>query len=300
MRDFTVGASLPRIHALCSDIQYIWPWRKGIKKEIDEIQDGLGSLESRKADRSEIPLPSAPKDEQPSYDDKPLAERIVALESWKVAVEKTDVMQDDNLKHLNNVIEQIKATAEEYAKSEDPEKKALAAAVADVKSKVDALEPKVKEAADLIAPTAEAVAKKAAGEAVPALAEAAAEKVVEAATPGLLERLRGLLPEGLAAKVEAAHNLAAGMKGWLFGSYAGLGVLAAFMLWIFKDVRDYIKTGGEDKLTIQKLAERLEKLADRTSNKADDAAAGALGSVADRLAGLIDRLAKIERKQEIT
>jgi len=163
---------------------------------------------------------------------------------------------------------------------------------------IDPTKLKTEVGQDLYAKTSTAIeqAKQAAEAAKKAAEGAPAEidKAIEKATPGILEKAKKFLPEGLVAKAEAAYKVASGLKAWVFGSYAGLGLLAIAFIWIFKDVRDYIKTKGEDKLTIQVLADKLDGLAERTRNPVDDYAAGGLQTVANTLASLVERLSGIE------
>ena len=71
------------------------------------------------------------------------------------------------------------------------------------------------------------------------------------------------------------------MRVWLFGSYAGIGVLLLIVVWVFKDVRDLIRSGGKDKLTVQRIMDKLDKGAGRTRNPFDDYATGAGQYAAD-------------------
>ena len=288
----TTGPSLARIHALCSDERFRWPWRDDVRR----ISGDIDRIDRDKADRSEIPpLPppsGTPLPPAPRLDEGDV-KRIIEGSQERDAFGLADAIDENRqrlmaLEQWNPLLEELK-DAKAKLLDMDPEKLKtdLGKVVqTDLKANLAKAEEAAKAAKDL-------------AETVPGVAEKAAATAVENAEPGLIERIGkrtdGLLTDRLDnLGLDKMAAIIRGLKGWIFGSYGGLLLLAGVVLWVFKDVRDYIKTGGEDKLTIQKLADRLENLTKRTRNPVDDYASAGLNVVADRLAGLLDRLAEIE------
>jgi len=144
-------------------------------------------------------------------------------------------------------------------------------------SRITSLES-VAEAAKAAAANATTEAGKAFAEAVGAKASVAEE--VEKATPGLIEKLS----PGILGKVAEKF-------GWLnFGVPGlGLGLVGVIIFIILKDVRDYIKTGGQDKLIIQHAAGLLQRGSGLTRNTLDDRGADWLAARIDGLASRLDR-----------
>jgi len=278
---YTKGPSVSLIHYMVCEDQYIWPFgfRDKTRKSLQQHDERLDDLERQKlAERVEQPqIPEQVPTPIPVYDDKPVLERLVKVET--VVDEHTQ-----KVKHYDTIIEEIKAEAAKLRESSDASQAAIGNAVASVEGKVlERLTPRIEQGVAVAQEAAEATAENVAGAAV------------EEAKGGLREFIREKLPDGLVAKVDAVKAAVGGFKTWITGSYVGLGILAAFVLYVFLDVRAKIKTG--DPLGVEKLAALLQRGADRTANPVDDvvtktfaAAAGALGTAVERLGGVADRL----------
>jgi len=281
--NYTVGASLPRITALFDRVAELLPWRAKIRDEVAVLQenlDALGQEVAGKANRSELPAPPA---EQKPYDDKPLTERLQALESWKAAVDKINVEQDDNLKQLNGVLDGLRKTAEEYAKSGDESKQALAAAVADVRANIElagVAQKQVAEAVETVPEIAKATAE--------AAAKTAADEAVEAAKPGLLERLKERAADFLPSTIVDRLKVAEGLVDKVGEIGATVGMNRNMILLLFALVVGgggvifwKLKTGRE--LLIEKVLERLGHMAAKTATPVDDRIVEALTKLERRL-----------------
>jgi len=289
----TVGPALPRIFALCSDDQFLWPF--GFRQKTrDQLEDHGGRIGQLEAGQQQLPVPEVKPE---SYDDSIVLDKVAEIEKQ---VGEQKVVLDEHSKEVarfNTIIEEVKKQAEALKASESKADQAIAAAVGKVQENVLAqLNPKVEAAVASTKDVAQQVAVQAADEVAGKVASEVAATAVEAAEPRLLEKVKGLLPEGLATKLEAVHGTLGSLKLAAYGAWVPIAIIAGVLILlivVLRDTRDRVKTG--DKLIAEKLLDRGKEMAARTKNPWDDMLFGGLVRL---VVGLADRIAPMPEPEE--
>ena len=282
----TKGPSAARIYALCADSRFLWPWqRPQWRGQVEEDIDGLEQNVQQIQFGQQRPPQQTPT---PQVDLTPLIDRLARVEARLEATTPylaEFAMMKGDVSELKQIVEAVKEVAGEGSSEQ------LATLVADVKAAKDAA-----TRADMFAAEASQTAEQAGESALAAVETAdtavtragdvaanAASQAINIAEPRLFERIGDRLEGTIVGKAVAGAkdlvgeklSVVTGAVGWMknaiFGSYAGLGVLAFALWWTYSDIKKFIQTGGQNRLTIQHAA-------DRTSNIYDDRAANAFAA----------------------